>query len=317
MIAARLDRAGHTIPSDGAGRRRPRAGRHGRAPGDRAGLRADVPAGGHRVPVHAAAGAVPQGAKVHKAPGARARTQARSSSGDVSIMETATKSEKSRTGQHREAAPSRSRPPPPTPTGAAAPRAPSRSSSWAWSPSWSLGGITVYRMMTAGREDTDDAQVTADMVPVGTRVAGAVAHVARQREPAGEEGRAAGRDRRADYAARVQQAEAELATAQAQATAAEAQVADRRGDVARADSPARGPRWRARRVGVGGAEAQLASARAALACARRRTRTRPSIDLDARAGAQDGQRDPAGAPRHRAGGGRFGARRGWRRRRRR
>jgi membrane fusion protein (multidrug efflux system) len=41
-----------------------------------------------------------------------------------------------------------------------------------------LGGITVYRMMTAGRENTDDAQVTSDMVPVGTRVAGAVAHVA-------------------------------------------------------------------------------------------------------------------------------------------
>ena len=38
--------------------------------------------------------------------------------------------------------------------------------------SWSLVGIGGYRMLTAGRESTDDAQVTADVVPVATRVGG-------------------------------------------------------------------------------------------------------------------------------------------------
>ena len=87
-----------------------------------------------------------------------------------------------------------------------------------------LGGITVYRMMTAGRENTDDAQVTADMVPVGTRVAGAVAHVAVTENQLVKKDQLLVEIDRADYAARVQQAEAELATAKAQATAAEAQV---------------------------------------------------------------------------------------------
>ena len=42
-----------------------------------------------------------------------------------------------------------------------------RSSSWASSPSWPLAGVGVYTLLTAGRENTDDAQVAADMVPVG------------------------------------------------------------------------------------------------------------------------------------------------------
>jgi membrane fusion protein (multidrug efflux system) len=126
-----------------------------------------------------------------------------------------------------------------------------------------LGGITAYRMMTAGRENTDDAQVTADMVPVGTRVAGAVAHVAVVENQLVKKDQLLVEIDRADYAARVQQAEAELATAKAQATAADAQVqiveATSKGGFATAQAALEGST-----LGVGGAEAQLASARAAL-----------------------------------------------------
>src|SRR5438552_2234560 len=40
-----------------------------------------------------------------------------------------------------------------------------------------LAFIGVYTMMTSGRENTDDAQIAADVVPIGTRVAGAIARV--------------------------------------------------------------------------------------------------------------------------------------------
>jgi len=48
--------------------RRARAGRDGDAPGDRARLRAHVPAGRHRLPVHSSARAVPQGPTGARAP---------------------------------------------------------------------------------------------------------------------------------------------------------------------------------------------------------------------------------------------------------
>ena len=126
-----------------------------------------------------------------------------------------------------------------------------------------LGGITVYRTMTAGHENTDDAQVTSDMVPVGTRVAGAVAHVAVTENQLVKKDQLLVEIDRADYAARVQQSEAEVATAKAQATAAEAQVqiveATSKGGFASAQAALTGSN-----VGVGGAEAQLAIARASL-----------------------------------------------------
>jgi len=37
-----------------------------------------------------------------------------------------------------------------------------------------LAGVSVYMIATAGEEDTDDAQITSDVVPVATRVAGQV-----------------------------------------------------------------------------------------------------------------------------------------------
>ncbi|HEX4461558.1 MAG TPA: hypothetical protein VIA18_26445, partial [Polyangia bacterium] len=44
-----------------------------------------------------------------------------------------------------------------------------------------VGGMALaiggYLVLTAGEENTDDAQVMADMVPVGTRVAGQIVKV--------------------------------------------------------------------------------------------------------------------------------------------
>ena len=140
-----------------------------------------------------------------------------------------------------------------------------------------LGGITAYRMVTAGHENTDDAQITSDMVPVGTRVAGAVVHVAVIENQLVKKGDLLVEIDRADYAARVQQAEAELATAKAQATSAEAQVqiveATSKGGFATAQAALVGST-----VGIGGAEAQLAVARASLARAQSDAR-KSGIDL--------------------------------------
>src|SRR5215471_9578046 len=87
-----------------------------------------------------------------------------------------------------------------------------------------LVAIGLYSVLTAGREETDDAQVSADMVPVGTRVAGVVARVRIQENQRVKRGDLLVEIDPADYAARVQQAEGELATARAQAEAAAAQV---------------------------------------------------------------------------------------------
>jgi membrane fusion protein (multidrug efflux system) len=127
-----------------------------------------------------------------------------------------------------------------------------------------LAGIGIYHMVTAGREGTDDAQVTADMVPIGTRVAGVVARVEVQENQRVKKGDPLVTIDRADYLAHQQQAAAELATAQAQAQVAEAQVqiveATSRGGFASARAALTGST-----VGVSGADAQLAVARAALA----------------------------------------------------
>jgi membrane fusion protein (multidrug efflux system) len=140
-----------------------------------------------------------------------------------------------------------------------------------------LGGIAVYHFATAGREGTDDAQVSADMVPVGTRVAGAVARVHITENQQVKKGELLVEIDRADFAARARQAEAELATAQAQATAADAQVqiveATSKGGFASARAALVGST-----VGVSGADAQLAVARATLARAESDAR-KAGIDL--------------------------------------
>src|SRR3954452_6411945 len=85
----------------------------------------------------------------------------------------------------------------------------------------SIGG---YSWLTAGAESTDDAQVSADMVPIGTRVAGQVTRVLIQENQTVKKGEVIAQIDDADYAAKVRQAEAELKSARAQAAAADAQV---------------------------------------------------------------------------------------------
>jgi membrane fusion protein (multidrug efflux system) len=83
------------------------------------------------------------------------------------------------------------------------------------------GGVT---WMSRGKENTDDAQVDADIVAVSTRVSGPVLKVYVHSNQQVTKGQPLVDIDPADYTARAKQAEAELAAAQAQARAADAQV---------------------------------------------------------------------------------------------
>ena len=80
-----------------------------------------------------------------------------------------------------------------------------------------VAGIGLYTMATEGREGTDDAQVAADMVPIATRVAGAVTRLHIHENQLVKRGDLLVEIDPADYEARVQQAEAELSIGKAQA----------------------------------------------------------------------------------------------------
>ncbi len=140
------------------------------------------------------------------------------------------------------------------------------------------GSLFAYRAMTAGDEDTDDSQVTADMVPVGVRAAGQIIKVHITENQLVKKGQLVAEIDDLDYRARVKQAEAELATAQAQAQAADAQVhvveANAQGGLLSAKAAVSGSS-----VGVGSAAAQEASARAALLRAQTEAR-KTEIDLN-------------------------------------
>jgi membrane fusion protein (multidrug efflux system) len=124
-------------------------------------------------------------------------------------------------------------------------------------------GIGGYALITAGEESTDDAQVGADVVPVGLRVGGLVTKVFIKENQLVKEGDPLAEIDSADYAAREKQAEAELATADAQAKAADAQVlvveATSKGGLASAKAMVTGSS-----AGVGSAAAQAAAAKASL-----------------------------------------------------
>ena len=126
-----------------------------------------------------------------------------------------------------------------------------------------LAGTGGYLLMTAGEETTDDAQVSADVVPIGTRVAGQVVRVNIQENQLVKKGDIVAQIDDADYAARVKQADAEVATAAAQAAAADAQVqvveATSKGGLMSARALVTGSS-----AGVSSASAQADSARAAL-----------------------------------------------------
>src|SRR5512135_2315979 len=96
-----------------------------------------------------------------------------------------------------------------------------------------LGGIVaalavavvgVHLYLTRGDQNTDDAQVDADVVPIAPRVGGAVLGVAVRDNQQVHRGDLLFEIDPADYEARVREAEGALATADAQASAADAQV---------------------------------------------------------------------------------------------
>jgi membrane fusion protein (multidrug efflux system) len=87
-----------------------------------------------------------------------------------------------------------------------------------------LAGYGSFAWLSRGRENTDDAQVDADVVAVSTRVAGTVLKVHVVDNQLVKKGDLLVEIDPADLAARAKQAEAELAAAKAQAQAADAQV---------------------------------------------------------------------------------------------
>jgi membrane fusion protein (multidrug efflux system) len=121
-----------------------------------------------------------------------------------------------------------------------------------------------YVVLTAGKENTDDAQISADIVPLGTRVAGQVTRVVIHDNQLVKKGELIAEIDDSDYRAKVKQAEAEVASARAQVAAAEAQVkiaeASSKGNLSSAKAAYSGSS-----VGVASAEAQAAASQAAVA----------------------------------------------------
>ena len=127
-------------------------------------------------------------------------------------------------------------------------------------------GLVAYAAVTVllrGKENTDDAQVDADVVPLSARVGGTVLKVHVADHQSVTKGQLLVEIDPRDLEAKVSQAEAELAAAKAQASAADAQVAiveaTSRGGLSAAKAALSGSA-----ASVGSADAQIASARAAL-----------------------------------------------------
>jgi membrane fusion protein (multidrug efflux system) len=140
-----------------------------------------------------------------------------------------------------------------------------------------FAAIAGYMIWTHGEENTDDAQISADLVPIGTRVAGQVVKVYVQENQNVKKGDPIAEIDPADYAARVKQAEADLASQRAQALAADAQVsvveAGSKGGLTTARAALAGST-----VSVGSADAQLLAAKASLLKAQADAR-KAEIDL--------------------------------------
>jgi len=121
-------------------------------------------------------------------------------------------------------------------------------------------GVLIYRLITAGKEGTDDAQVDADVVPLAPRVAGQVIAVQVVENQAVKGGEVVLQIDDQDYQARLAQASGELESARAQAGAADAQVAV-------AEAAARGA-LTAAQANLAGSNRSVSSARAQLEQAR-------------------------------------------------
>jgi membrane fusion protein (multidrug efflux system) len=88
-----------------------------------------------------------------------------------------------------------------------------------------LIGYLIYAFMSAGKESTDDAQVSADIVPIAARVAGQVTAVYITENQPVKAGQPIADLDPSDAEVKVAQAEGDLATAQAQAADADARTA--------------------------------------------------------------------------------------------
>jgi membrane fusion protein (multidrug efflux system) len=135
-----------------------------------------------------------------------------------------------------------------------------------------LGGIVavalsaygIFRVVTAGKESTDDAQVSTDLVPLAARVGGTIVALPVTDNQTVKKGDLIAEIDPTDYDNRVKQADAELAAAKAQADAADAQVhivsSSSKGGLTSAKAALSGTA-----ASAVGAEAQIAASQAALA----------------------------------------------------
>jgi len=127
-----------------------------------------------------------------------------------------------------------------------------------------LVGYSTFTLATRGKENTDDAQVDADVVMVSTRVAGTVLKVHVTDNQKVTKGQLLVEIDPADLQAKEKEAEAQLAQAKAQAEAADAQVgiveATAKGGLSVARAQLSGST-----SSVQTADAQIQSAKAALA----------------------------------------------------
>ncbi|HSO35303.1 MAG TPA: HlyD family secretion protein [Labilithrix sp.] len=128
-------------------------------------------------------------------------------------------------------------------------------------------GYLGFRSLTAGKESTDNAQITVDMVPVAARVGGQLVAVPVTDNQAVKKGDLLAQIDPSDYENKVKQAEAELLAARAQASAADAQMriveASSKGGLSTARAQLSGTT-----SSVAGADAQVAAATAMVAKAR-------------------------------------------------
>jgi membrane fusion protein (multidrug efflux system) len=126
-----------------------------------------------------------------------------------------------------------------------------------------LAGYLLLHLLTGGRQNTDDAQVSADMVPVSARVGGVVVSVPVSDNQAVRQGDLLAQIDPIDYENKVKQAEAELRAAQAQASGAQAQTrivaASSKGGLSTARAALSGTA-----ASVAGADAQVGATQAML-----------------------------------------------------
>jgi membrane fusion protein (multidrug efflux system) len=87
-----------------------------------------------------------------------------------------------------------------------------------------LIGFLIYKFVMAGKESTDDAQVSADVVPVAARILGQISAVYVQENQLVHRGDVIADIDPRDAAVRVAQAQGDFETAQAQAASADARL---------------------------------------------------------------------------------------------